>query len=257
VITDLDGRSPATVKRAQEIGAVKVSGAELAAQSEMILSIIPPNSAVRTAEFYAGLIQDSTNKPVFIDANAIAPQTTKTIGDIFTSRDLAYGDASIIGAPPKGTNAGPRFYMSGPVGPQAAILREFKLDTRVLSDEIGDASALKMAYAGITKGFQALGTAMIMGAARNGAFETFMDELDASQADLATWLRAQLPRMYAKAYRWDGEMREIAKFLEPEAGSAMMLTGAAELYVHVARDNAEGPQSEIISTLEQFAGANK
>src|SRR5690606_38988502 len=126
------------------------------------------------------------------------------------------------------------------------------LDTRVLSDALGDASALKMAYAGITKGFQALGTSMALGAARNGAAESFVAELEASQPQLHAWLSKQLPSMYAKAYRWDGEMREIAKFLQPEEGASQMLSGAATLYEHVAEDNRTGPQSEIISILDRF-----
>ena len=63
-----------------------------------------------------------------------------------------------------------------------------------------------------------------------------------------------MPTMYDKAYRWDGEMREIAKFLLPEQGASTMLTGAADLYVHIAEDNRAGPQSEIIATLDRFIG---
>ena len=63
-----------------------------------------------------------------------------------------------------------------------------------------------------------------------------------------------LPSMYNKAYRWDGEMREIAKFLQPEQGASTMLSGAADLYEHIAADHRAGPQSEIISTLDRFIG---
>jgi putative dehydrogenase len=58
--------------------------------------------------------------------------------------------------------------------------------------------------------------------------------------------------MYAKAYRWDDEMREISRFLEPERGAADMLAGAAVLYQHVAEDNRVGAQSEILSILNRF-----
>jgi putative dehydrogenase len=128
---------------------------------------------------------------------------------------------------------------------------------RVLSGHLGDASALKMSYAGITKGFQALGAAMVLGAARNGAANGFLAELRDSQPELAAWLARALPIMYAKAYRWDGEMQEIAKFLEPERGSRDMLSGAAELYRHVAEDHRAGPDSEIISTLNRFVSGNR
>lgn len=198
------------------------------------------------------LIEKAARKPVFVDCNAIAPQTLHAISKPFLQRGLPFIDASIIGAAPKPDGSSPRLYMSGPISGEAETLKALGLDTRVLSVALGDASALKMAYAGITKGFQALGTSMALGAARNGATESFVAELQASQPSLYAWLSKQLPTMYAKAYRWDGEMREIAKFLEPEQGAAGMLTGAADLYVHVAADNRAGPQSEIISTLDRF-----
>jgi hypothetical protein len=144
--------------------------------------------------------------------------------------------------------------MSGPIAEEAKGLAALGLETRVISGNLGDASALKMAYAGITKGFQALGTSMALGAARAGALESFMAELRDSQKELYAWLCRMLPVMYAKAYRWDDEMREISKFLEPEQGAAGMLSGAATLYQHVADDNRAGPQSEIISTLDRFVG---
>ena len=256
VLTDLTGRNDDTKSRAAVIGAEDVSLDAMIAQSEMILSIIPPSSAVETASRVAERIAAGAARPIFIDANAMAPQTTKTIHSIFKKLSQPYGgDASIIGAPPKGSGPGPRFYMSSPVTEAAETLQELKLDARILSDVIGDASTLKMSYAGITKGFQALGSAMVLGAACNGAFDSLIEELNFSQSELTGWLRRQLPRMYSKAHRWDGEMREIATFLEPEIGSTMMLSGAAELYFHIALDNEAGPDSEILSTLERFVKA--
>ncbi len=144
--------------------------------------------------------------------------------------------------------------MSGPISRQAARLEEFGLETRIISDALGDASALKMAYAGITKGIQAIGACMALGAARAGAAESFIAELRDSQPALYAWLAKMIPSMYAKAYRWDDEMREISRFLEPERGAADMFTGAAVLYRHVAEDNRIGPQSEILSILNRFVG---
>jgi len=122
----------------------------------------------------------------------------------------------------------------------------------VLSSILGEASALKMAYAGIGKGFQALGTAMALGAARAGVTHHLVAELADSQPELYAWLRKMLPTMYAKAYRWDREMLEISAFLEPERGAADMFVGAAALYRHVADDQRIGADSEIISILEAF-----
>jgi uncharacterized protein DUF1932 len=88
-----------------------------------------------------------------------------------------------------------------------------------------------MSYAGITKGITALGSAMLLGAARFGCAEALVAELSASQPDLLKYLSASIPRMYDKAYRWVAEMEEIADF----HGSAKP---AADIYAAIARHYA-------------------
>ncbi len=252
VVTSLAGRSAASAGRAKALGVEALSDPEMIEQASIFLSIVPPSAAGATADRLLPLIEASANRPVFIDCNAIAPQTLHEISKAFLAKGLPFGDASIIGAAPKADGSSPRLYMSGPIESEAAILKGFGLDTRMLSRNLGDASALKMSYAGITKGFQALGAAMVLGAARNGAADSLLAEVTESLPGLYAFLQKQLPTMYAKAYRWDGEMREIAKFLQPEQGASGMLSGAADLYEHIAEDNREGPHSEIISTLNRF-----
>ena len=254
VLTSLAGRSAASATRAAAAGVTVTDDAGLVADAGMVLSIVPPAAAAATAERFLPLIRNAQTKPVYIDCNAIAPQTLKAIAESFAKSRLPFLDASIIGAAPRRDGSSPRLYMSGPVEGEAETLKQLGLDTRVLSTTLGDASTLKMSYAGITKGFQALGASMALGAGRNGAQESLVAELKASQPQLYGWLSKSLPTMYDKAYRWDGEMREIAKFLLPEKGASTMLAGAADLYEHIADDNRAGPQSEIISTLNRFIG---
>lgn len=254
VLTSLAGRSGASAERAKAAGVAVVDDAALIAEAQMFLSIVPPSAAGATAERFLPLIEKAARKPVYIDCNAIAPQTLAVIAQTFSVRGLPFLDGSIIGAAPRSDGSSPRLYLSGPLAGEAETLRQLGLDTRVLSARLGDASTLKMSYAGITKGFQALGASMALGAGRNGAQESLVAELKASQPQLYGWLSRQLPTMYDKAYRWDGEMREIARFLLPEKGASAMLTGAADLYEHIAQDNCAGPQSEIISTLDRFVG---
>jgi 3-hydroxyisobutyrate dehydrogenase-like beta-hydroxyacid dehydrogenase len=257
VLTSLEGRSEATVSRARAAGVEILDDAAMIEQAEIFLSIVPPSAAGATAERFLPLIERSASKPAFLECNAIAPQTVRVLVRPFVDRGLRFGDAGIIGLSPQLRGSSPRIYMSGAVEREAELLGSFGLDTKVLSKEIGDASALKMAYAGINKGFQAIGTAMILGAARNGAGESLVAELKDSQPEFYAWLKKKLPAMYSKAYRWDDEMREIAKFLEPESGSAAMLAGAADLYCHVAAEYRKGCESEVISALEKFAKSAK
>jgi putative dehydrogenase len=254
VLTSLAGRSDASAKRAKQAGVAVTDDAGLIAEADMFLSIVPPSVAGATAERFLPLIEKAAKKPVYIDCNAIAPQTLAEIAKVFAAKGLPFLDGSIIGAAPRADGSSPRLYMSGPIKGEADALKQLGIDTRVLSTTLGDASTLKMSYAGITKGFQALGASMALGAGRNGAQASLVEELKASQPQLYGWLSRSLPSMYDKAYRWDGEMREIAKFLLPEKGASTMLTGAADLYVHIAEDNRAGPKSEIISTLDRFIG---
>lgn len=253
VLTELAGRSEASAARARAAGVEPREAEDLVAEATLVLSVVPPAAAEGVAARFLPLLARAEIAPVFLECNAIAPQTVATVAEPFLARRLPFGDASIIGGPPRPGTAGPRLYMSGPVAAAAATLRDFGLDTRHLSTALGDASALKMSYAGITKGIQALGAAMALGAFRNGAGESLVEELKQSQPQTYAWLSRTLPSMYAKAARWDGEMRQIARFLEPEEGAAAMLTGAADLYEHIAEAHREGAQSEIISLLDRFA----
>ncbi|MEQ8345684.1 MAG: DUF1932 domain-containing protein [Sneathiellaceae bacterium] len=258
VLTPLDARSQASRARAAAAGARAQAATDLAGRAAIVLSVVPPAVAAAVAEGMLPHLQAVAAPPLYLDCNAIAPGTLAGIAARFDDLGLPFGDAAIIGGPPRAggsgagqavhEDAGPRIYMSGPVAEAAACLRAHGLDARLLSAVPGDASALKMSYAGITKGLQALG------AARNGAAEALVAELRHSQPMLHDWLAQQLPRMYAKAWRWDGEMREIAAFLEPEPGAVAMLAGAADLYAAIAAAHEAGPDSETIAILDRFAG---
>lgn len=253
VLTSFEGRSTASLNRARAAGVEIFDDAEMIEQAELFLSIVPPSAAGSTAQRFLPLIKRAEGKPMFLECNAIAPQTVLALSKPFAEQSLRFGDASIIGLIPKTGEIGPRLYMSGPVRLEADLLRSLGLDTRVLSDMVGDASALKMAYAGINKGFQAIGAAIVLGAVRNGAADSLVAELKDSQPQIYAWLAKRLPAMYSKAYRWEGEMREIAKFLEPDRGAVGILIGAADLYNRIAAEYKAGTGSEIISALDRFA----
>jgi len=239
VITSLTGRSPASAKRAAQAGAEIVNDDHaLVAQADFVLSIVPPARAAELADRLLPHIRGLERKPVFVECNAVAPATVRQIAAPFQAEGLPFVDAGIVGPPPAPGRAGPRFYASGGAVSRFEELRKFGVDARPLSHEVGDASALKMAYGGLNKGIQALGSAIILGAMRSGVSQALWQELQDSQAAVLQLLIRSLPKMYAKAYRWIGEMEEIAKFLQPETGGSEMLNGAAHLYENIAHDYA-------------------
>ena len=107
-----------------------------------------------------------------------------------------------------------------------------------------------MSYAGITKGFTALGAAMMLAATRAGADEALKAELAESQQALLGFLSRSVPGMYAKAYRWVAELDEIAAFVGADRPEHEMLEAAARLYERIAAD-VEGEKQET-GALDKF-----
>jgi hypothetical protein len=122
----------------------------------------------------------------------------------------------------------------------------------VLDGALSAASALKMSYAGITKGTQAIGAAMMLAAMRTGTADSLMAELQGSQKEILAWLKRQLTMMPPKAYRWVAEMEEIAGFVGEDPSARDLYDGAAEFYARFAEDFAAGGKEA--KTLAAFLG---
>ena len=254
VLTSLRGRSQETQARAKEAGIAGASDEEIAA-SDFILSILPPGDALSLAQHFAPVLKLSNAKPVYVDCNAINPVTVDKVAAAIAPTDCPFVDAGIIGSPPKPGDAGPRFYASGPAALRFATLRDYGLDIRVLDGALSAASALKMSYAGITKGTQAIGAAMMLAATRAGSADALFAELSSSQKEMFAWFKRGLGQMPPKAYRWIAEMHEIAGFVAEDPAAHELYEGAAHFYERIAED-FDGEKKDL-SALTKFLGKNK
>ncbi len=249
VRTALAGRSEATVARAKAAGMVGVSDEQVAA-SDIILSIVPPGDALGLAERLAPALRAAPKKPIYVDCNALNPGTVLRIARVIEETGATFVDGGIIGGPPKPGSKGTKIYLSGAAAPRVAVLEKYGLEMPIQPGPIGAASAMKMSYAGITKGFTALGAAMMLAATRAGTAEDLKAELSASQPALFGWLTRQIPNMYSKAYRWVAEMEEIAQFVGEDPAARQFYEGAARLYERIAAD-FDGDRKEI-AALDAF-----
>jgi putative dehydrogenase len=168
----------------------------------------------------------------------------RAIANVVAATGCPFVGAGIIGPPPKPGSSNTKIYASGPAAPDFAKLNDYGLIVRVLDGEITAASALKMSYAGITKGFTALGAAMMLAASRAGSADALKAELAESQQALLGFLTRQMPGMYGKAYRWVAELDEISSFVGADHPEHEMLSAAARLYERMAAD-FEGDRKEI------------
>ena len=235
VLTSLAGRSEASTARAKAAGMIAVADAQLT-ESDFLLSIVPPGDALALAQRLAGVLGAANKKPVYVDCNALSPQTVERIAAVIAATGCPFAGAGIIGPPPKPGTANTKFYAAGPAAPDFARLNDYGLIVRVLAGPLTAASALKMSYAGITKGFTALGAAMILAATRGGSAEALKAELAESQPALLGFLTRQTPAMYSKAYRWVAEMEEISEFVGKDFPEHAMLDASARLYERIAAD---------------------
>ncbi len=123
------------------------------------------------------------------------------------------------------------------------MLATYGLDMRVLNGPIGAASALKMAFAGISKGTIAIVSAMILAAERAGSAEALRQELSESESALLKNMSVRVPRMYAQGTgagspRWKRSRPSPRKI--PAAHDIWM--GISALYERIAADVSRRPQ---------------
>ncbi len=249
VRTLLAGRSQASVERAKAAGMTGADETQIAA-CDFILSIVPPGEALSLAERLAPALRAAAKKPIYIDCNAVHPGTVVRIARVIEEAGATFVDGGIIGGPPAPGSKGTRIYLSGEAAARVASLEQYGLEMPVQPGPIGAASAMKMSYAGITKGFTALGAAMMLAASRAGTADDLKQELLASQPALVGWLTRQMPRMYSKAYRWVAEMEEIAEFVGEDPAARQFYLAAAQLYQRIA-DDFDGDRKET-AALDAF-----
>ncbi len=235
VYTALDGRSARTRALAREAGLTDCgSTRELVATCDMVLSILNPGEAIAKAREIAAAMKAAARAVVVVDCNAIAPQTAQEIDRIVRDAEGRFIDAGIVGPPPRGKGT-TRFYLSGPDAHCLAELAPPGIEMRVVSERIGDASAVKMCYGAFTKGTVALAVELLVAARRLGVHEALDRELGESLEGLRDWVLNRLSSMPPKAYRWVPEMLEIAKTFEGVALTPRIAQGAADLYEFVGQ----------------------
>ena len=244
-----EGRSAGSRERAAAAGLedARTVGAVVAA-SDVIVSVCPPHAAIEVARDVAG----RRFAGLFVDANAVAPGTAREIGAIVETGGATFVDGGLIGPPPR--NAGStRLYLSGREAKRAAALFESSaLEAIAIGDGPGAASALKMTYAAYTKGSSALLMAIRALAASEGVDDALLAEWRRSQPDLPKRSEAAARDNARKAWRFVGEMEEIAATFAAAGLPGGFHEAAAVIYARLAgyKDAATPPSmADLVAPL--------
>ena len=259
VVTNLDGRSERTRALAEEAGFRAVSGIDsIVEEADLVMSILVPSEAISVAREAAAAMKRTGASPAYADCNAVSPDTARELGGIIEAAGGRFIDAGIIGGPP-GSGSPPRFYASGP---HEAVIGELDgkgIIVPLLGGDVGRASAIKMCYASLTKGVSALQTAALVAAYRLGLSSELEEEMSSSQANVLAQMQSVIG-LPGKAFRWVGEMEEIAATFESVGVTGNFHHGAAEIFRMVAdsplgdeRPETIDPNRTLQETVEVFA----
>ncbi|MFB7643578.1 DUF1932 domain-containing protein [Streptomyces sp. NPDC056084] len=209
------GRSASSAERAARYGLEPVRAlSEMAERADIILSLCPP----AVAEDVAKEVAVCSYTRVYVDGNAVSPQTMANIATIMQRSGATVVDGSVIGSPPSNSK-GPRLYLSGPTDALPHVVKLFEGSTvraRPLAGGIGQASALKLSYSSYQKASRALAAVAYALASDHGVEAEL---LDIAEERTTRYLAetAYFPKLAARAWRWGPEMKEAALALE-EAG---------------------------------------
>ena len=238
-----EGRSAATRSRALQIGLDEAGTlAAVVHASRVILSVVPPHGALALARAVAAL----RFRGLYVDANAVAPDTAREIGRVMEAAGARFVDGGIIG-PATRTRGTTRIYLAGPAAPEIALLfGAGPIDAIVLDAPNGAASALKMAFAGWNKGSQALLAAIRAFALAEGVDAALLAEWKISMPDTIARSERAFRDNARKAWRFVGEMDEIAGSLAGAGLPGGFHEAAREIYERLAdyKDATKPPPVE-------------
>ncbi|MCP3991420.1 MAG: NAD(P)-dependent oxidoreductase [Actinomycetia bacterium] len=222
-----EGRSRESTRRAADAGLRDAGSlAGLCGEANVIVSVCPPEAANQLASDVA----DTGFDGLYVDANAVSPQTARQIG----TRFARFVDGGIVGPPP--TKPGlTRLYLAGHEGPEvAALFDTTPVETRIVGSEAGAASAVKMCFASWTKGSSALLLAIRALAEAEGVSEALLGEWATSLPEIGARSDGVAATTGPKAWRFEGEMLEIAATFTAAGLPGEFHQGAADIYHRLA-----------------------
>lgn len=246
VVATLDGRSGRTARLAATAPLELLPDlAAVVREAEVVLSVVPPESAPAVARDVARAAEEQGTAPLLTDLNAVSPATARELANT----RLEVVDGSISGPPPaKGRTT--RVYLSGPRAADVAALPFEGVDLVVVGPDVGAASAVKMSTASVYKGTSALLLQALRAAHANGVLEHVLADLRAAAPHLVSNVERRLAVAASKSGRYAGEMREIAATQSAAGLTPALFEAMAEVYEELserplAQENPEDVSSGL------------
>jgi 3-hydroxyisobutyrate dehydrogenase-like beta-hydroxyacid dehydrogenase len=237
-----EGRSAETRRRAEADGLTAVGLSELVGESHVIVSVCPPDAALDVARAVAS----EGFKGLYLDANAVSRATVAEVERVVTASGACFVDGGILG-PPARAGATTLLCLSGARASEVAALFESSaLEANIIGASPGQASALKMAFAAWSKGSAALLLAVRALAEAEGVSDALLESWRRLSPELPERSERAALGAAPKAWRWVGEMQEIAQSFEAAGLPPSFHAGAAQIFERLSRFKAEPARFEAV-----------
>ncbi len=245
VVATVEGRSARTRGLAHGVDLLP-SLTEVVRAADLVVSVCPPATAGTVLEDVIAAAGDG--RPLLVDLNAVSPATMADLESRATDAGFALVDGSISGGPPA-PGGDTMVYLSGSRAAALAELPAAGLRTRVVGDQVGTASAVKMCTASVYKGTTAVWAQALQTAYEFGVLDVVLDDLAEEHPEEVARAARRIAVATSKADRFVGEMEQIA-FTQDRAGvSAELFAGMAAVYRRLAATEVASLSPEDAAAL--------
>ncbi len=245
-----EGRSPETHERAARFDLRDVGTLEaLCATCSLIVSVCPPHAAEEVAHQVLG----HGFQGLYLDANAISPQRAVRIGQAMAKGGVEFVDGGIIGGPAWEPGRTWLHLAGEEAATVAACFSAGPLETNVIGPAVGKASALKMCYAAYTKGTTALLAAVLASAEALGVRGELEEQWENHWSGFPDRSAQRVRGVTGKAWRFAGEMEEIANTFEGAGLPGGFHAAAGSLYRRIAHFKGRSELPELEEVLAALA----
>jgi len=201
------------------------SAGEALVGASLVLSLVTADQALVAARDYAPLLAPGA---IWCDMNSVAPATKRLSAQAVGP---GYVDVAVL-APVNPARMAVPLLLSSAMADQArsALLSIGFTNARVIGQDIGQASAIKMIRSVMVKGIEALTAEMMLAANAAGVSAEVLASLDASEKPQPWARRAEynIERMVTHGARRAAEMEESARTLEALGVEPLMTAGTVQ-----------------------------
>ena len=234
VVACVQGRSRATQTAAEAAGITLVPTLDaMVTCADLVVSVVPQQAVMDTAAAFAGAVRRTSHRPLYLDANSVAPATLRKVCAEVTTAGAACVDGAFVGNASQ-LEGRTTLYLSGDHAERAAAALSGALRVRVLDSEAGTASAFKLCWSGFNKGLVALFLEMVTAAESLGQREELLALLRLFYPGSVETVERLLPTYPRHARRRVEELDEIGEWLRSAGHSDAMAAATRHVIAGLA-----------------------